>query len=117
MATASAYIGNTNNLELTGLKSDIEDEYLNDLEPTVTVKDAHGNEVSSGTSDPEPWPAKMNYIAGSDGNYAVGLSASLELVAGERYTAIIDVVASDTDGNPERVGHWEFPFVAKVRTK
>ena len=117
VATAFAYVGNTNNLELKGLKSELEDAFLNDLVPTVTVKDASGETVSSGTSDIEPWPAYMTYIEGSNGDYAVGLSADLEFVAGQRYTAFIDAVASDTDGNPERIGHWEFSFVAKVRSK
>lgn len=112
-----AYIGNTNNLELTGLKSELEDTFLNNLVPTVTVKDADGNEVSGGSSNPTPWPADMTYVEGSDGNYAVGLSATLEFAEGGRYTAFIDVIASDTDGSPERIGHWEFPFTAKVRTK
>lgn len=115
MAASFAYIANTNNLKLTGLKSDLEKEFLNNLVPTVTIKDSSGNEVSSGSGDPEPWPAYMTYVTDSDGNYAVGLSADLQFIAGEKYTAVIDVIASDTDGTPERIGHWEFPFTAKVR--
>ena len=113
MATVSyAYIGNTNNLLLTGLKSDLENIYLNDVLVTVTVKDLDGNEVG-GTS--ESWPVQMTYIEGSEGNYFVGLSHDLPFEKATKYVAIIDADASDTSG--ERIGHWEFPFTGKVRTE
>lgn len=112
---AIAYVGNTNNVELNGLKSDLEDEYLNNYQPTLTVKDSAGNEVDAATSV-ELWPVAMSYVAGSDGNYVAAISYELELVDGESYTAVIDVDASDTDSG-ERFGHWELPFIARVRTK
>lgn len=111
---AVAYVGNTNNVELNGLKSDLEDEYLNGFQPTLTIKDSTGNELEAPTSV-EPWPVTMSYVAGSEGDYIVALSYELELIDGQTYTAIINVDASDTDS--ERYGHWELPFIARVRTK
>src|SRR5512143_1733125 len=110
MAASIAYVGNTNDLELTGLKSDAEDTYLNDATITVTVKDAAGNSVAG-----EEWPATMTYVDGSNGDYVLGLTYLLELVGGAKYTAVIDADASDTSA--ERYGHWEFPFTAQVRKK
>lgn len=110
MAASIAYVGNTNDLELTGLKSESEDIFLNNVTITVTVNDAAGSPVTG-----ENWPITMTYIAGSDGNYVVGLSYELAIIAGAKYTAIIDADASDTDA--ERIGHWEFPFTAQTRKK
>lgn len=112
MATVSySYIGNTNNLLLTGLKSDSEDIFLDDVTITVTVKDLNGENVG-GTGG--PWPLEMNYVASSDGNYIAALSANLPFENNTKYVAIIDADASDTSA--ERIGHWEFPFTAKIRT-
>jgi len=108
MAQSFAYIDNTNSLILTGLQSVAENEYLNNVTPTVTVKDSEGNDVTG-----EAWPLEMSYIEASNGNYQVALSAALEFEDGEKYTAIIDVDASDT--SEERIGHWEFGFTGKVR--
>lgn len=110
MAASIAYVGNTNDLELTGLKSEEEDAFLNDVSISVTVKDAAGQVVAG-----EEWPQTMRYVAESDGNYILGLSYTLELIAGAKYVAIIDADASDTSA--ERYGHWEFPFTAQTRKK
>jgi hypothetical protein len=106
MATQIAYVANTNNLVLTGLKSDIEDAFLNSAVVTATVKDST-NAVVVG-------PVTMDYVAASDGEYIASLSASIEFTAGARYTAFIDADGSDT--NNERIGHWEIAFTAKTRT-
>lgn len=110
MAISIAYVGNTNNLELTGLKSEVEDIFLDDVVITVTVKDSAGVELTG-----ETWPQTMTYVAGSNGDYVLGLSHLLNLTRGQRYTAFIDADASDTSA--ERYGHWEFPFTAQTRTK
>lgn len=110
MATQIAFVGNTNNLEINGLKSEVEDTFLNDATITVTIKDANGVDVAG-----EPWPQTMTYLAGSDGNYVLGLTRNLDFSNGAKYTAFIDADASDTA--TERFAHWQFPFTAQTRTK
>lgn len=110
MVTQIAFVGNTNNLEINGLKSEIEGQFLNIATITVTIKDANGVDVAG-----EPWPQTMAYLPGSDGNYVLGLSRVLDFTNGAKYTAYIDADASDT--STERFAHWQFPFTAQTRTK
>lgn len=101
----AVYVGNTNIIELSGLKSAVEGDAINDASVTVTVKDANGAAVSGQT-----WPATMNQVAGTDGLYRGILEDDLALVDGESYVAVIDA-----DAGANRVGHWEFAFVPKTR--
>ncbi len=110
MALAIAYLGNTNDLLLVGLKSEVEDAFLDDADITVTVKDQAGNPVAG-----ETWPKSMVYIPASEGDYVCGLSHLVEFAANAKYTAFIDADATNTAA--ERFGHWEFTFTARVRTK
>jgi hypothetical protein len=110
MATSVAFVGNTNNLEVNGLKSEIEGVFLNAAAVSVTIKDSNGAEVAG-----ESWPQAMNYLPGSEGNYVLGLSRFVEFTSGAKYTAFIDADASDTES--ERFAHWQFPFTAQIRTK
>ncbi|MDX8513529.1 hypothetical protein [Mesorhizobium captivum] len=103
--TCVVYVGNTNIIELTGLKSAVEGTYVNDADVTVTVKDADGNAVAGQT-----WPAAMTYVAASNGNYRGILEDDLALVDGTTYFAHIDA-----DAGANRIGHWEFAFVPKTR--
>jgi hypothetical protein len=105
-----AFVGNTNDLLLTGLKSEIENTFLADAVITVTVKDINGVPVVG-----ETWPKPMTYIPGSDGSYVAGLSHLMHFSDSAKYTAFIDADATDTGA--ERIGHWEFPFTAKTRIK
>lgn len=100
------FVANTGALDLIGLKSHVEDVYLNDAEVMFTIKDHFGAEVPG-----QSWPQPMEYIASSDGNYRGILPAALELVAKQKYVAIIDAA-----GVGERFGHWEVPFQPIVRT-
>jgi len=102
----SAFVANTNVLELLGLKNEVDGSYINDANVTATVKDADGNNVS-GTS----WPLTMPYVASSNGNYRAFLAASLPLVAKQKYTAVIEV-----NGGTDAVGHFELTFKPVVRT-
>lgn len=99
------YIGNTNIVELSGLKSAVEGSFVNDATVTVTVKDKDGANVSGQT-----WPADMDYVAGTDGLYRGILEDDLALTEGELYAAHIDA-----DAGPNRVGHWEFNFKPETR--
>ncbi|RWH86448.1 MAG: hypothetical protein EOR77_21610 [Mesorhizobium sp.] len=105
MTRCVVHVGNTNIIELSGLKSAIEDSYVNDADVIVTVKDAAGTNVSGQT-----WPAAMAYVADSDGLYRGILEDDLGLVDGTTYTAHIDA-----DAGTNRIGHWEFAFVPKTR--
>lgn len=103
----NVYVGNTNVIELSGLKSAIEDSFVNDAEVTVTVKDEAGTNVTGQT-----WPLTLTSIDGTDpeGNYRGILKATIELTDGETYYAHIDANAGT-----DRVGHWEFAFKPKTR--
>lgn len=105
--TMAVYVSNTNLLELAGLKSFIEDAFVNDADVTVTLVDAAGEEVAGQT-----WPTAMDYIVASDGNYRAILKDTLEMVAKAHYVAQIRA-----DAGTDRVGYWEFPVVPKTRTK
>ncbi|MER9355555.1 hypothetical protein NKI61_19995 [Mesorhizobium sp. M0514] len=103
--TCIVYVANTNVIELDGLKSAIEDEFVNDATVSVTVKDEAGAEVTGQT-----WPEAMAYVAVSDGLYRGIIEDGVEMTAGTTYVAHIDV-----DAGADRVGHWEFNFVPKTR--
>jgi len=102
------YVGNTNVIELSGLKSLIEDEFIADADVSVTVKDTEGTAVEGQT-----WPLTLASIDGTEpeGNYRGILKNTLELTAGTTYVAHIDA-----DAGADRIGHWEFNFVPKTRT-
>lgn len=102
----TAFIANTNLLELTGLKSAVEGVYINDALITVTVKDKKGQDVP-GVS----WPVSMVYVNGSEGDYRATLVHTIEFVPKREYRAFIEV-----DAGADRIGHWEFPFTPLVRT-
>ena len=110
MAAAIAFVDNTNMLTLSGLTSEDEAAVINNATVTVTVKDESDTAVSG-----ETWPVTMDYITDSQGNYRAMISSTVEFEVGGKYTAVIDVDASDT--SIERVAHWEFPFTAQVRKK
>src|SRR5580765_7758485 len=102
----TAFVLNTNALDLIGLKSHTEGDYINDATVDVTVKDKAGVAVSGST-----WPQIMVYVSGSNGDYRAILPAALGLVAKQKYTAFINA-----QGGGERLGHWEYPFTPIVRT-
>jgi len=102
-----AFVDNTNVLDLIGLKSEIEDQFINDAVVTVTIKDAAGEEVLGAT-----WPMPMIYVVSSNGDYRSILTDELILAPGASHTAVIHAVGS----GPDRVGHWEFIFKPKTRT-
>lgn len=106
--TNVAYVANTNNLELTGLKSLFEDTFVNGALVTYTIKDSQGAPLEG-----VEWPQTMEYVPSSNGNYVGWLSHNLGLLNGKKYTAIIE--ADGSDSSMERYGHWELAFVAETR--
>lgn len=100
--TAVAYVANTNMLELTGLRSEVEDEYIDDATVSAVIIGPTGATLGTVT---------LSFIVGSNGDYRGILSASLALVANKAYTARITA-----NGGVDRVGYWEFSFRPQVRT-
>ena len=108
MTCTVTYVANTNQLKLNGLQDSSTQAYINDAVVAVTVRDATDTEVAG-----QVWPLAMDYVAASNGNYTLTLTKDLAFVHKGRYTASINAVA--TVGPTERVGHWDFPFIAETR--
>lgn len=102
----AVFVANSNILDLTGLRSEVEEAFITDATVTVTIKDADGEEVAG-----ETWPLAMDYLSGSDGDYTAVISEDVAFVAKTNYYAHIDA-----DGGDGRVGHWEFKFKPLTRT-
>ena len=102
----TAFVLNTNVLDLIGLKSHIEDLFINDATVTVIIKDKAGEEIG-GTV----WPITMDYVPASDGDYRAILPASLSFIPNKTFTAFIQA-----EGGGERIGHWEMPIKPLTRT-
>ena len=101
----TAFVANTNNLELLGLQNASNGAYVNDATVNVTVKDLSGVNVSG-----ETWPISMNYVSGSNGNYRCVLSNNLSFSPGMIYTANISVNAG-----VNRIANWSYDFRALTR--
>ena len=84
------YVANTNLIEVVGLKSAVEGEFIADATVTVTVKDADGANVAGQT-----WPLTLTSTDGTEpeGNYRGILKDTLELTAGTLYFAHVDADA------------------------
>lgn len=92
---AVAYITNSNEIQLLGLRRR-ESTFLNNAHVVLTaVKDAAGADVEAGL------PRLMKYVAASSGDYVAGLSHNCGFVKGQRYVAYIDV--DDSDSSTERL--------------
>ncbi len=102
----TAFVANSNVLELIGLSNEITDTFINNATVTVTVKTVAGVAVTGVT-----WPLTLDYVAASSGNYRAVLSEGLALVDKAKYVAFIEA-----NGGVGLVGHWEFPFTAEKRT-
>ena len=101
----TAFVANTNVLELRGLQEAIDETYVNNATVSVTVKDDCGDNVAGQT-----WPATMVYVTGTDGDYRFILFNTVELQAGKRYFAEITV-----NGPSNEVGFWRYAFRPQTR--
>ena len=104
----NVFISNTNVITLYRLRSTVDGSFIGDAVVSLTIVDAlEGHEVAG-----EDWPIFMEPVAGSpsQGDYAAVLSDGISFEADTKYIAIVDV-----DAGVDRIGHWEIPFVAKVR--
>lgn len=97
----AAFCQNTNVLDLLGLRAEIGDAFINDAICSVSIRDATGAEVVA---------MPMTHLAGSNGDYRAILSESLPLVAGAKYTAIVEA-----DAGFMQFGHFEMIFKPQVR--
>lgn len=102
-----AFVGNTNLLEIRGLKSAVEGTFINNATVTVTVRDSNGNTVSG-----QSWPTTMSYVAASSGDYRAVIEDDAALLARQTYTAEISVNAG-----ANRIGFWKYVFKPQDRTK
>jgi hypothetical protein len=102
-----AFVGNTNLLEIRGLKSAVEGTFINDATVSVTVKDASGAAITGQT-----WPTAMIYVAASQGDYRAVIEDDAALTARQTYTAEITVNAG-----VNRIGFWKYVFKPQDRTK
>jgi hypothetical protein len=101
----TAFVANTNNLDLLGLQNASNGAYVNDATVSVTVKDSNGVNVSG-----ETWPISMNYVSASNGNYRCVLSDGISFSPGMTYTAEISVNAGSN-----RIAYWSYDFRALTR--
>jgi hypothetical protein len=102
----TAFVLNTNALDLLGLKSHTEDTFLNDATVNFVIQDKGGVPVAGVT-----WPQAMVYVDASNGDYQGIVPSLAEMLPGKVYYAIIDA-----QGGGERIGHWEMPFKPLTRT-
>lgn len=100
----TAFVANTNNLDLTGLQNAATGLYVNNATVEVTIKDGAGEEVTGAT-----WPITMYYVEGSSGDYRGTISHVVQLSPGRHYVAEINV----TDG--PNVAFWAYEFKASAR--
>jgi hypothetical protein len=102
----TAFVANTNVLDLVGLKDEIAGVFINDAAVTVTIKDATGAVVSGAI-----WPMTMAYVATSDGDYRAILSDGIDFIAKAKYSAYITA-----DGGPNLMARWQMDFKPIART-
>lgn len=102
----TAFVANSNVLDLVGLRNEIAGTYMNAATVEVTILDSADVEVAG-----QVWPTAMSYVAASNGDYRAIISEDVAFLANKKYTAVIDA-----DGGPGLVGHWEFEFQARTRT-
>jgi hypothetical protein len=102
----TAFVANTNVLDLIGLKNELSGASIDNATVTVTIKDDQGVNVAGAT-----WPLTMSYVAASAGDYRAFLSEDLGFIAKGKYIAAIDA-----DGGTNLVGHWELNFKPLART-
>lgn len=98
-------VGNSNVVQLSGLKNAATGAYDNAAACSVVLYDAGGDEV-----DGQVWPAVMAYVPSSNGVYRATLSAALAIVEGHVYRAVITAA-----GAGGVVGAWEAEVLAYTR--
>ena len=83
------YYKNDNLIELTGLKDEATDTFVNDATVTAVMKSAAGAQIAG-----QSWPLTLSYIGSSDGVYRGILDAAAEVAIGDSVTIEITIAAS-----------------------
>ena len=101
------YYKNDTLLELTGLKDEVTDAYINTATVTATVKNAAGTAVTG-----QSWPLTLGYVTASDGDYLGVLEAALSVAVGDRLTVEVTV-----DAGSGRDAFFAIPVTVRQRGK
>lgn len=99
------YVGNSNLIELKGLKNGATDGYENGAAVNVTLKDEAEQAIPG-----ESWPKSLGYVAASDGDYRATLTEALTISHGQIVTAVVTATASGLTAK------WETPCNVIERT-
>lgn len=97
------WVGNSNVIKIRKLQDVLTGAYLNAATVTVRVLSEAGSPVAG-----ETWPKTATY-QGGDGNYAVTLSAALDIDDGQQVTLVIESIQALT------LGKWEIPMLCLTR--
>jgi len=101
------FINNTNTVSLVGLRSAVDDVFLNSGVGGVVIN-ASAKVTNNGVAVPGS-TITLPYIAGTDGEYMANLPATLPLIEDQYYT--IEVTVSDGTVT----NNWNIPVIAKYR--
>lgn len=101
------YWQNDTLLELTGLKDEAADTFVNDATVTARVKTQGGVDVAG-----QSWPLTLAYLAESDGIYQGVLEAALDVDINDRLNVEVTVAAP---GSLE--AFFKIPAVVRQRGK
>lgn len=102
MSTSIAYVANTNEVMLLGLKD--RDSYISTATVTANVYD--GESLVYG-------PITLTYVTGSNGDYLGFIPAATALDTGKHYTVKFDANASDE--TTERILYIEHDMLVEER--
>lgn len=94
-------IGNDHTLEVTGLRDEVLNTYINDADVTAEIKNQSGVVVASVT---------LAYVASSNGNYRGTIEDTTAILNGKFYTAEI---TADAGGG--LVAFWRKDLLARYR--
>jgi hypothetical protein len=97
------YLDNSNVIELRSLTNSVTGAADTGASVSVTIKDASGKNVTG-----QAWPAAMGHT--SNGTYRATLDSSINLIAGRKYTAVVN--ATGTGGE---IGEWNCSVIAEER--
>lgn len=82
------FLDNTTSVKLLGLQAD--GQFINDATVALTLTDSAGDPVVG-----ETWPAALQYVADSNGDYKGTVSHLVDVTKNKEYTALITAEAPD----------------------
>jgi hypothetical protein len=96
------YINNTNTVSLIGLRSAVDDAFINTGAAVLAKVTTNGTTVTGST-------ITLIYVTSTDGEYMANLPATLALIEDQFYTIEINVIVGSI------VNNWNIPVIAKYR--